>query len=133
MPDQSLFLGADGTLLNARSARLDPRKFFDYALNREHARGGHKGTIFEQVLGFRRDNVATLVAAIRAGIETTPAQPRGIDSFGSHFRVDLGLTGPNGRFAIVRTNWIYDPGSSIPRLTSAFVRRRRRGAQTPIS
>lgn len=132
MTSRNPFLAADGMLLNAASARIDPRKFLAYALNVNHARGGHKGTIFGQVLGFQVDDVARLVQAIRDGIETTPAEPRGEDEYGFHFRVDLTLTGPNGRTAIVRTNWIYDPDSTSPRLTSALVRRRRRGAQTPI-
>ncbi|WP_375539180.1 DUF6883 domain-containing protein [Pseudomonas frederiksbergensis] len=36
--------------------------------------------------------------------------------------MDMPITGPNGNTATVRTGWIYDPGSSTPRMTTLYVK-----------
>ena len=40
---------------------------------------------------------------------------------GELWQVDLPLAGPSGA-ATVRTGWIYEESSDVPRLTTAFVR-----------
>ncbi|MGH9338114.1 MAG: DUF6883 domain-containing protein [Acidobacteriota bacterium] len=44
------------------------------------------------------------------------------DRYGRHYRVDLTLEGPRGT-GRVRTGWLYDRGSDVPRLTTAYVLR----------
>lgn len=131
--DRNPYLAADGTMINAASARIDPRKLVDYSLNDHHSRGGHKASVLKQVLGFDHGNVHQLERDILAGIRSTTALPRKVDEHGSRFTVDLALTGPTGRSAVLRTNWIYGPNETAPRMTSAFVRRRRPNAKATIS
>ena len=47
--------------------------------------------------------------------------PGTVDKWGTRFTVDIPVTGPTGS-GVVRTGWIYDPGSLTPRLTAAYVR-----------
>jgi hypothetical protein len=121
MPDQDPFLTAGGTLLNAEVATIDPRKLSEYALNPNHSVGGHKARIFQRVLGYDLTNAHELLAQIRIGIVTAPAQPRGVDLWGRHYTVDLVMRGPNGVQSVVRTGWTYDPDSSVPRLITLFI------------
>jgi hypothetical protein len=44
------------------------------------------------------------------------------DQYGQRFTVDMQIKGANGNIATVRTGWIIDTGSDIPRLTTLFVR-----------
>ncbi len=108
-------------LLNAQSAQIDIRKFTEYALNPSNADGMHKARVFNSVLGYTRDNYQTLLNQIRSGILSNPAIQGRINQFGTRFTVDIMVHGPKGQ-ALVRTGWIYDPGSQIPRLTTAFVK-----------
>ncbi|WP_350310371.1 DUF6883 domain-containing protein [Pseudomonas sp. MEJ086] len=39
----------------------------------------------------------------------------------SRFTVDISVAGPKGN-GIVRTGWIYKPGSATPELTTLFVK-----------
>ncbi|NHB62294.1 adhesin [Photorhabdus sp. RW14-46] len=45
-----------------------------------------------------------------------------VDKFGQRITIDMPITGLNGKTAIVRTGWIYDLGSSTPRLTMLYVK-----------
>ncbi len=45
-----------------------------------------------------------------------------VDQFGSRFSVDIPVTGPNGNTVAVRSAWIYESGSTNPRLTSVYVK-----------
>ncbi|WP_339366965.1 DUF6883 domain-containing protein [Photorhabdus antumapuensis] len=45
-----------------------------------------------------------------------------VDRFVQRITIGMPITGPNGKTAIVRTGWIYDLGSSTPRLTTLYVK-----------
>jgi hypothetical protein len=112
------FLNEDGTLLNADQAVIDPGKLANYAL----APGNPKATAFRSALGYDASNANDLLAQIRKGVTQTAASPGTVDDFGSRFRVDIAVKGANGKMAIVRTAWIYDPGSHVPRLVTLYVK-----------
>jgi hypothetical protein len=46
-----------------------------------------------------------------------------LDQFGQRYTVIVDITGPNGRTVPVETGWIVDPGSSVPRLVTLFVKK----------
>jgi hypothetical protein len=122
-----LFNGTKGSALpalpNAESAIIPTEKLVNYALDPGHARGGHKATVFRQVLGYDQSNAAELSHQIRARLPHHEAVWRGADQYGQRFCVDMPITGPSGRTAIVRTNWIIRDGDDRPRLVSTYIRK----------
>lgn len=111
-----------GPIQNAENAQIDPRKITGYVLDPEHPVGGNKARVFESALGFNQSNADGLISQIQDGVTKYPATPGKADQFGQRFTVDIPVTGPNGNTVQVRTGWIYDPGSSTPRLTTMFVK-----------
>ncbi|MEE4157799.1 DUF6883 domain-containing protein [Pseudomonas viridiflava] len=110
-----------GILMGAANALIDPRKITGYALNKDHVSGGPKARVFESALGFTIENADELIRQLHHGVRTTGSTPGVVNDRGARFRVDILVKGPK-REGIVRTGWIYDPGSSVPRLTTLFVR-----------
>jgi hypothetical protein len=110
------------SLKNAHQAIIDQRKLHDYTLNPRHPRGRAKARVFKSALGYDRSNCADLIAAISKAVVSRSAVFLRQDHYGCHYRVDLTLEGPQGT-AQVRTGWIYQRGSDVPRLTTAYVLR----------
>jgi hypothetical protein len=110
-----------GILKNADRAIISPSKLNAYALNPEHSVGGPKARVFESALGFTRDNAGDLLEQLRQGVRSTGSTPGKINEHGPRFTVDILVKGPKGE-GIVRTGWIYDPGSDVPRLVTMIVR-----------
>ena len=109
------------SLVGANRAVIDPRKLTEYALNPQHPVGGSKARVFESALGFTRNNADDLMQQVRQGImENTPIPGR-VDQFGERFTVDIPVTGPAGS-GVVRTGWIYKSGSTVPEMTTIFVK-----------
>ena len=77
--------------------------------------------IHRTALGYTSEHAEELIAQIRRGIMSAPATPGVTDKFGPRMTVDVLVSGPAGQ-AVVRTGWIYDPGSTAPRLTTIFVK-----------
>ena len=125
MSEGDAFLSDDGTLLNAPLALIDRDRVIGYTLNPDHPVGRHKSYVFAQVLGYDQSTADELIERIREGIKVAPARFRYVDHDGARLTVDLRMRGPSGREAVVRTNWIYRPGHTIPQFTTAVVRRRR--------
>lgn len=109
-------------LENARHAIIDERKLMAYVLNPAHPRGRDKARIFRSTLGYDRASCGGLIEQIRRAILRHDAVLVRQDRYGRHYRVDLTIEGPRGT-ARVRTGWLYDRGSDVPRLTTAFVLR----------
>jgi hypothetical protein len=109
-------------LKNARHAIIDERKLADYVPSPSHPRGRDKARVFRSTLGYDRASRAGLIEQIRRAILRHEAMFVRQDGHGRHYRVDLTLEGPRGT-ARVRTGWLYDRGSDVPRLTTAFVLR----------
>jgi len=109
-------------LRNARRAIIDERKLMAYVLNPAHPRGRDKARLFKSALGYDRASCGRLIEQIRHAILQHEAVSVRQDRYGRHYRVDLLLEGPRGT-ARVRTGWLYDRGSDVPRLTTAFVLR----------
>lgn len=110
-----------GVIKNAARAIINPEKLISYALNPDHKSGGPKARVFESALGFTKENADDLMEQIRQGVRTTGSTPGKIDEHGPRFTVDIWVKGPKGE-GMVRTGWIYDPDSEVPRLTTAIVR-----------
>ena len=110
-----------GALPNAEHAVIDPKKIYNYALDPDHPNGGPKARVFEAALGYNRSNGDQLITQIKEGVLQHPAEVFKVDKHGTHFRVDMPITGPNGITKTVRTGWVLDSGASTPRLATAFI------------
>lgn len=108
-------------LPNFARALLPAAKLAGYLLNPLHPTGQHKARVFASVLGFTAANVDVLAVAIHAALPTRPAVVRETTRYGTMYSADLPLTGPAGS-AIVRTGWIVEQDSDVPRLVSAYVK-----------
>lgn len=112
----------DGALPNAGEAVIDPNKLTSYALNPQHPVGGDKARVFESALGYNQSNADQLIGGVQQGVLTNPAVMGKVDQFGQRFTVDMPITGPNGNTVMVRTGWVLDPGATVPRLATAYVK-----------
>ncbi len=116
------FTSEAGTLLNAKHAVIDPKKMASYALNPEHPVGGNKARVFESALGFNPSNAEILVSRVQQGIISSSAELGAYDKFGQRMSVDIPIIGVNGETAIVRTGWMYETDSLVPRMTTIYVK-----------
>ena len=121
-PKGGVIQAVDGPLPNAGKAVINPKKLTSYALNPLPPVGGDKARVFESVLGYNQSNADQLIGKIQQGVLTNPAVLGKADQFGQRFTVDMSITGPNGNIAVVRTGWVFDPGSTAPRLATAYVK-----------
>lgn len=62
------------------------------------------------------------VGKIQKGAKTNTAILGRIDVCGQRVTIDMPITRPNGKTAIVRNGWIYDSGSSVTRRTTLYVK-----------
>ena len=115
------FITGSNHLVGANQAVIDPRKLTEYALNPAHPVGGNKARVFESALGFTKDNADDLMRQLQQGVVNHPAIPGKVNEFGTRFTVDIPVTGPRGS-GVVRSGWIYKPGSNTPELTTIFVK-----------
>lgn len=107
---------------NWEYALMPDDKLDRYALNPAHSkRGSDKARVFKSALGLTRKDAAQLEAQIRAELPKHPAVKGKEDEYGLRFHVDVPVRGPKGE-RIVRTAWIYPPGSNTPNLVTLFVK-----------
>lgn len=116
------FTSESGTLLNAEHAVVDYRKLSTYSLDATHPKGGHKARVFQSALGYNPTNSDILASRVQEGILTTPAKVLDANKYGQLMAVDMPILGVNGETAIVRSGWIYEPDSVVPRMTTIFVK-----------
>lgn len=116
------FTSEAGTLLNAEHAVIDPKKLASYSLNPAHPVGGNKARVFESALGYNSSNADILASKIQQGLMTNPAELGVIDNFGQRMSVDMPIIGINGETVTVRTGWMYEAESLVPRMTTLYVK-----------
>ena len=112
----------DNALPNLESAKIDPRKLTDYALNPEHPVGGNKAKVFESALGYSKSNADDLMKRVQEKLPQSEAVLGKADQYGQRYTVDMQITGPNGNTTTVRTGWIVKPDSDAPEMTTIYVK-----------
>lgn len=108
-------------LPNYKKAVVSDEKLTDYALNKNHPVGKDKAIAFEKYLGYNIANKDLLIEEIRNGIKSNVAIERKHNGYGKPFSVRMKMKGANGKYAWVKSGWIFDEGSDFPRLTSVYV------------
>lgn len=104
---------------NAENAVVDIRKLRDYCLNPLHAEGKHKARTFYAALGFTAENAEALRIILLETIKNQNAKLGRLDDYGQRYIMDFNLHW-QGRQTIVRSGWIIETNSNIPRLTTCY-------------
>ena len=73
-------------------------------------------------MGYNQSNSAQLIEQIQSKLPDSEAVLGELDMYEQRYTVDISITGPNGNTAIVRTGWIVETGSKVPRMTTLFVK-----------
>ena len=71
------------------------------------------------MLGMTKENAPELRSILLEVIKTHPATLWRLDSFGQRYTLDFTLEWQN-KSAVIRSGWIIEINSSIPRLTSCY-------------
>jgi hypothetical protein len=106
-------------LPHAHSAVVAKPKLVDYLLNPAHPDNGGKAEFFE-ALGFSLKNLAEFSAALRQLAAKTEVTEVVESPYGIKYVLDGWLQGQDNRRAKIRTIWIVDQGTDIPRLVTAY-------------
>lgn len=104
----------------ADRAEVSLRKLRDYCLNPLHDEGKHKARVFSSALGMTAVDAEALRDMLLAAILTQDAQVGLLDAYGQRYAVDLRVEW-RGKSAIIRSGWIVEHESDIPRLTSCYL------------
>jgi hypothetical protein len=105
-------------LPNADRAIIPEAKLRDYILNPDHARNQGKARLF-MALGYSRQDWARLETDIRQQHLAADAIELTKNDYGRKWAIEAPLRGPNGE-ATIRTVWIVDFQSGVPRLLTAY-------------
>lgn len=108
-------------LPNFDKASIPVSKLSGYALNKNHPVGKHKAIAFEKVLGYTEANQNDLIVEIRKGLTQYRAISRKATQYGQPYEVQMVIAGANGRTAKIKTGWIVEKDSAIPRLTTVYI------------
>ena len=104
---------------NAERAVVDIRKLREYCLNPQHHRGKHKARLFTSLLGMNSDDAEELRNTLLEAVRKQDAQLGEKDEYGQRYTLDFTLNW-RGKQARIRSAWIIETGSDIPKLTTAF-------------
>lgn len=104
---------------NAERAIVDIRKLQDYCLNLQHDKGKHKARLFASLLGMGPSDVEGLRNALLEAVKEQNAQLGEKDAYGQRYTLDFVLTWHHKQ-ATIRSAWITETNSDIPKLTTAF-------------
>jgi hypothetical protein len=103
---------------------IDPRKLTEYALNPDNPIGADKAVIFQQVLGYNKENYLPLLEQIQSQAMEAEAILKEIDQHGQRYQVDLEVVGVENQRAFIRLGWIVKPENDFARLVTLYVRKR---------
>jgi hypothetical protein len=104
---------------NGKLAVVDIRKLRDYCLNLNHDVGKHKARLFGSILGMNVDDAEDLRRILLEVILTHEARLQRRDEFGQRYTLDFSIEWRN-RIAILRSGWIIEDDSEIPKLTTCY-------------
>ena len=104
---------------NAENAIVDIRKLQDYCLNPNHNKGKHKARLFSTLLGMSASDAEELRNILLQVAKNQDAQLAEKNAYGQRFTLDFILNW-QGKNAMIRSGWIIETNSDIPKLTTAF-------------
>ena len=105
-------------------AHIPTAKLTQYALNPDKA--PDKALAFEKALGYNLGNVEKLIENVKSHINDFEPERKSVTIHGEQFQVLMNLTGENGKTASVMTGWIIDAETKEIRLTSIYIKKRKK-------
>ena len=103
----------------AENAVVDIRKLRDYCLNPNHDDGKHKARLFFSILGMAADDAKDLRKILLKIVKIQEARTGRQDAYGQRYTIDFTLEWQS-KSATVRSGWIVENDSDIPRLTTCY-------------
>ncbi len=103
----------------SKNAVVDIRKLRDYCLCLTHDDGKHKAQLFLSILGMTADNAEALRQILLEIVQTHEARFGRKDEFGQRYTLDFVFEWQN-KSATVRSGWILENDSEIPKLTTCY-------------
>jgi hypothetical protein len=104
---------------HADRAVVELSKLRDYCLNPLHDEGKHKARLFAAALGMTAADAEALRTHLLRAVQVADAQAGRQDVYGQRYTVDF-LLEWDSRQALIRSGWILEHGSDVPRLTTCF-------------
>ena len=115
-------------LPNANKAVIPLEKLTKYSL--DFNKDPNKAVAFRLGLGYTKKNAEELVAIILENINRFETLSKGNNGYGEVYETVIRITGENGKHANVLTSWIIENGTDFPRLTNAYVTKKRIRGET---
>ncbi len=112
-------------LPNGEHAIVDIKKLRDYCLNQDSPRGSRKARVFAAALGITAVDAPKLRERLLEVARTGEAQLGELDMYGQRYTIDFEMKTEVGN-AVVRSGWIILRDETVPRLTTCYVRRKKR-------
>ena len=104
-------------------AKIPKEKFTKYAL--DPIKQPDKARAFRDALGYTMENYQELIENIQTHFDENSMVLKMEDKFGKRYELVMNLTGANGKNANVCTAWIKENEDAEPRLTSAYVTKKK--------
>ena len=101
----------------------DDKKFYKHCLDLEspNKKAKSKAEKFAAILGILQDDWPFLKRQVLDGLEKyRPSETRS-DAYGEKYSIMMPVRGMNKAKAIVQTVWIFDHGSTHPRLVTLYI------------
>ncbi len=114
-----------GILINHDKAYISLEKLSEYCLNEFHPHGKDKAIVFKTVLGIGIKEASKLKEAILKGLSENDCIAKEQDEYGKRFSVLMKVS-IFQKETIINTGWIYRTGEDYPRLTTCYIKRRRK-------
>ena len=105
-------------LPNADKARIDKTKITEYLLSKSHPDGCNKAYFFCQ-FGFTVENWEIFAQSLHKHAIDNDVTKTVESKYGSRYSTESTLVTPDGRNPEVRSTWILEKHSTIPRLITA--------------
>jgi hypothetical protein len=104
---------------NGTAAVVPLEKLTDYLLSPTHPVGRHKARVFRAV-GYELANPEDLRRELKELAVTQEVAATEDTAFGTKYTVDGAIPTPSGSDLLLRSVWIIEQGSTVPRLVTAY-------------
>jgi hypothetical protein len=112
-------------LPNGERALVDIRKLRDYCLNPDNPRGSRKARVFRSALGVTKVDAPRLRQRLLQIAALEQAQIGERDRYGQRYTIDFEFRKGTHK-ATLRSGWIILSNETAPRLTTCYVKKRKR-------
>lgn len=112
---------------NHENAVTPREKFIDYSLDYDNPNAAGKAEAYEKGLGFNKSNADALISQIENAVKSESVSPVKITKteYGARYTYRIPVKGINGQIKNVIAVYQIDKGSSIPRMITNFLERKK--------